>query len=176
MQKALHRVGVLAAVVVLAAGSTNCAGDIGNSSSDRGSFSSLGPSALGESVDPALSARGGNGKPTGGSGGGSSSLTLEMVNDLNADGLPNWGDSVTFNVSTTATTEPHVDLTCYQNGSLVLGATTGYYASYPWPWTQTMTLSSTMWQGGAADCTATLYYFDGRKSPVLASLRFTANG
>ena len=101
-------------------------------------------------------------------------LALVMYTDLNANGHPNWGDSVTFNVSTTATTEPHVDLTCSQNGVVVYGATTGYFASYPWPWTQIMTLSSLSWQGGAAECTAELYYFSGKRMPVIASINFTA--
>src|SRR4051794_13868368 len=88
-------------------------------------------------------------KPTGGSGGkhggggstgGSGTISLVMVSDQNADGLPNWNDSVRFNVSTTATTEPHVSLQCFQGGTLVYTSQTGYYDSYPWPWTQTFTL------------------------------------
>ena len=97
---------------------------------------------------------------------------LELVVASGSDQVPNWGEDVTFKVSTTATSEPHVDLNCSQGGTNVYGATTGYYASYPWPWTQVMTLSSTKWTGGAADCTATLYYFDGRKRPVLKTLGF----
>jgi hypothetical protein len=52
------------------------------------------------------------------------------------DASPNWGEDVTFKVSTTATTEPHVDLSCSQNGVNVYGATTGCYASYTWLWTR----------------------------------------
>src|SRR5919198_451743 len=81
---------------------------------------------------------------------------------------------VVGHVSTTATTEPHVDLTCSQGGTVVYSATTGYYASYPWPWTQTMTLKSQMWTGGNADCTARLYMFDGSRTKTLATLPFTA--
>lgn len=124
-------------------------------------------------VPAALAAKGGGGKG-GGGGGGSSSLALVMYNDLNSDGLPNWGDTVTFNVSTSATAQPHVDLKCSQNGTLVYSATAGFYSSYPWPWTQDMTLSSQMWTGGAASCTATLYYISGSKSVTLATLGFTA--
>lgn len=128
----------------------------------------------------AFAAKGGGGSHSGGGGGGhhggggTSTLTLMLENDLNSNGLPNWGDTVTFDVSTTATDQPHVDLTCSQNGVLVYSATTGFYASYPWPWTQDMTLSSQMWTGGAADCTATLYYISGRKTVTLATLGFTA--
>jgi hypothetical protein len=96
-----------------------------------------------------------------------------MVNDANADGQPSYGDTVTFNVSTT-TTEPHVSLQCYQGGVLVYGAASGFYADYPWPWTQFMTLSSSSWTGGPADCTATLYYFSGTKVVTLATLDFPA--
>ena len=38
-----------------------------------------------------------------------------------------------------------------------------------------MTLSSNSWQGGAADCTATLYYFSGTKKLILATLHLTPN-
>jgi hypothetical protein len=108
-------------------------------------------------------------------GGGTSTLTLVMVNDLNSNGSPNWGDTVTFDVSTTATDQPYVDLTCSQNGVVVYGASTGFFSSYPWPWTQDMTLSSQMWTGGAAACTARLYYVNGSKTVTLAKLSFTAD-
>lgn len=153
---------VLASVMVWVAGSAACTQ---GGARDSASESLLAPSPAGEALD----ARGGKPKP-----GGSGTLTLVMVNDTNANGLPNWGDSVRFNVSTTATSEPNVSLTCTQNGAVVYGATTGYYASYPWPWTQTMTLSSTAWQGGAASCTAKLYYFSGTSTIDLTSISFQA--
>src|SRR6266566_4110197 len=90
---------------------------------------------LGLIAGTAFAARSGN-HTTSGSGG---SLTLAMVTDVNADGLPNWGDQVKFDVSTTATTTPHVSLQCSQSGVLVYTTETGYYAGYPWPWTQIMT-------------------------------------
>src|SRR5262249_48718099 len=94
---------------------------------------------LGIALTPAaLAAKGasGGGRHGGGSGGttgGGGSLSLVMVTDLNANGTPNWGDTVTFNVSTTATTQPNVSLTCSQNGKVVYGAVSGFYAGYPWP-------------------------------------------
>src|SRR5438552_1129233 len=91
------------------------------------------------------------------------SLTLVLLT-ATADGLPHWGNQVTFTVSTTATTEPHVSLKCFQGGVLVYTTQTGYYAGYPWPWTQTMTLSSGAWTSGGANCTAELYYFSGAKT------------
>jgi len=168
----MHRLVILASVVALAASSVNCSRDRANQSSDI--FSS--PSILAPSTTHAAAThvategQGARKKP----GGGSSRLTLVMYADINGNGLPDWGDTVTFNVSTTETTEPHVDLTCSQNGVIVYGATTGYFESYLWPWTQLMTLSSTAWQGGAAECTAELYYFSGTQTPIIASISFTA--
>jgi len=116
----------------------------------------------------ALAARSGGGghKPRPSAG----SLTLVLVNST--DGVPHWGQQVTFSVSTTATTEPHVSLKCYQGGVLVYTTQTGYYASYPWPWTQVMTLDSGAWTNGGADCTATLYYFSGTNVITLGTLSF----
>jgi hypothetical protein len=101
-----------------------------------------------------------------------SSLRLVMVADANGNGLPNWNDRVTFSVSTTATTEPHVSLKCFQSGSLVYTTQTGYYPGYLWPWTQVMTLSSPAWSGGGADCTARLYTFKSGKTLTLQTLSF----
>ncbi len=101
---------------------------------------------------------------------GTSSLSLVLLNST--DGAPHWGQHITFTVSTTATTEPQVNLACSQNGTVVFRAQTGYYAGYPWPWTQTMTLSSYVWTSGAASCTAVLYYFSGSKTITLTTLNF----
>ncbi|SRR6266508_706989 len=98
------------------------------------------------------------------------SLTLVLLNST--DDSAHWGQQVTFKVSTTKTTEPHVSLACSQNGTVVYQQQTGYYASYPWPWTQTMTLSSAGWTGGAASCAAKLYYFSGSKTITLTTLNF----
>ncbi len=113
-----------------------------------------------------LAAKGGH-KPAPSTG----SLSLVVLNST--DGLPHWGQQVTFNVSTTATTEPHVSLQCSQGGVLVYAAQSGYYASYPWPWTQVMTLSSAAWTNGSAECVASLYYFSGTNSVTLGTLAFT---
>jgi len=113
-------------------------------------------------------------KASGGSNGhtqnANSSLSLVLLNST--DGLPHWGQQVTFNVSTTATTQPNVSLNCYQNGSLVYGAVAGFYPSYPWPWTQIFTLSSPSWKSGGANCTASLYYFSGKKTTTLTTMSF----
>jgi hypothetical protein len=121
---------------------------------------------------PAFAAKSAQAGGGGKSGGGGGSLSLVMVNDVNGNGLPNYGDSVTFNVSTTATSQPNVDVRCYQNGVLVYGATAGFYPSYPWPWDQTFMLSSPSWTGGAASCAAVLSYSSGAKTVTLATLAF----
>lgn len=100
----------------------------------------------------------------------SASLNLVLVNST--DGLAHYGQSVTFHVSTTATTEPNVSVSCYQGGTLVYSAESGFYPSYPWPGTQIFPLSSPSWTGGAASCTASLYYFAGRKTVTLTTLDF----
>jgi len=106
------------------------------------------------------------GKPTSGSGGhkggggttggGTGSLALVLYADVNGNGQVNYLDTVTFTVSTTATTTPTVTLRCYQNGNMVLQSSAGFYPSYPWPDAQHMVLNSPAWSGGAASCTAVL--------------------
>lgn len=113
-------------------------------------------------VPTALAGKGG--KPGGGSGGsttGSGSFSLVLLNS--SDGLPHWGQLVTFNVSTSAS-RPFVSLQCFQGGMLVYSASVGYYDDYPWR--KDFTLSSYAWSGGAADCTAQLYSYSstGKKS------------
>jgi hypothetical protein len=125
--------------------------------------------AVFSSAAPTLAAKGSDGGK-GGSTGGSSSLTLVLLNST--DGLPHWGQKVTFNIQTTATGEPNVSLNCYLNGALVYAAVAGFYASYPWPGTQIMTLASPSWTGGAADCTARLYYISGARTVTLQTLSF----
>jgi hypothetical protein len=118
---------------------------------------------------------GGGGHKPGGTTGGSSNLSLVMLSDTGTAGV-SWGDTVTFSFQQSATTEPHVDLTCSQGGTVVYGATAGFYASYPWPWTVNMTLSSQSWSAGSASCIANLYYFNGSSKVSLGSLSFTAAG
>jgi hypothetical protein len=99
----------------------------------------------------------------------SSSLRLVLMNST--DGVAHWGQSVTFNVSTTATSRPFVGLNCYQNGAWVYTSSVGYYPGYPWD--QFFTLMSGNWTSGAADCTATLYSVNSRgRQSNLASLSF----
>lgn len=113
------------------------------------------------------------GKPSGGSGG---TISLVMVADANGDGLPNYGDKITFAVSTPATTMPWVTLVCSQNGALVYKASNGIF---PTSLGQNFTLASGAWTSGAADCTATLQNWDNYskrgKITDLASITFHVN-
>jgi len=72
--------------------------------------------------------------------------------------LLHWGDTLTFNVSTTATSQPSVNVDCNQNGALVYRHY-GFFYGDPSP-SQSFVLQSPAWTSGAADCTATLYYID----------------
>ena|SRR5258706_16429620 len=97
----------------------------------------------------------GGGKHGGGSTGGTGTITLApLVVDNNGNGVANWGDFVAFNISTTATTQPWVNLVCSQNGVAVATGWNGYFAG-----SITGTkfgLYSSAWTGGAADCVAYL--------------------
>jgi hypothetical protein len=119
-------------------------------------------------VPAALAAKGG--KPP--SGSSNSSLSLRMVADSNSDGLPNWNDTVTFDVSTTVTDSPRVAVNCYQNGVWVYWASAAWYAGNPWPWLRNFNLNSTYWKGGAADCTAELQASTSKRTQVLATVNF----
>ena len=157
----MRKLMMLAPVVALALVSANCSG---------GAFNSPTSPGMGVS-DSATEARGGGGggkKP----GGGSGSLSIVMLSDANGDGLPNFGDTITFNVTTSAT-QPFVRVSCYQGASWVYVASVGYFDSYPWA--KQFILSAGSWPGGAADCTATLYTsVDGSSMNTLATLNFTA--
>jgi hypothetical protein len=120
-------------------------------------------------VPAALAARSGGGHHGGGGGtSGSSSISLApLVYDANGDGLPNWGDTVTFNITTTATTQPWVHLRCYQSGTMVAQGWAGYFDGALNG--RDFGLSSPSWTGGAADCTADLTNPD---NTVLASTSF----
>lgn len=91
---------------------------------------------------------------------GNGTVTVVLLNST--DGLPHAGQQVSFTVATLVTDRPYVRLDCYQNGVWVFDQWAGFYADFSWPWMQTFTLANSMWTGGAADCTATLYYYAGR--------------
>jgi hypothetical protein len=118
----------------------------------------------------------GGGHHGGGGGGTTSTSTLSgpvMVTDLNGDGLPNHRDSITFDVSTTATSTPEVGLRCYQGSAWVLDGYVGYWSGYEF--TPYFTLDSGYWVDGVeASCTARLFYYDKRgREQDLATLSFS---
>jgi hypothetical protein len=116
-------------------------------------------------VPAALAGKGG--KPSGGS---SSISAPVMVGDANSDGLPNWGDTVTFNVSTTATAQPFVELVCSGNG-IGYDSWKGYFAgSLDTNWN--FVLASGGWTGGPASCTAQLGMYTKQGFRQLASSSF----
>jgi hypothetical protein len=124
-------------------------------------------------VPAALAARGSGGsKPGGGGGGGTSSLSLVLVTDQNGNTSPNWGDTITYNVSTTATSAPSVKTTCYQNGVAVLWTQAAFYAGNPFAYMDYLALKSGLWTAGAADCTAVMYYTSGKRTVTLSTLSF----
>lgn len=106
--------------------------------------------------------------------GGTSTITGPiMVTDINGDGLPNWNDTVSFNVSTTATSQPYVNLVCS-------GTNVGYNSwkgvfpgSLDTNWN--FTLSSGGWTGGPADCTATLGMYTKHGFSKLTTTSFHVN-
>ena len=109
------------------------------------------------------------GKGKGGPTAPSGTIKLVPVNP-SPDGLIHYGQKVTFDVYTTATAYPWVQLECSQNGSLVYQYSKGIF---PTSLGQIFTLGPTpAWTGGAAECTAYLQKRDSRKTTTLATLGF----
>ena len=102
-------------------------------------------------------AAGSGGKGGGKTGGTSYTGTFQLVLTDSTDGVGHYGQNYTFNVQTSAP-YPFVKDECYQGGTLVYQQTNGYYPG--WLWDHNYNWSSNAWTGGAADCTATLYYTD----------------
>jgi hypothetical protein len=116
---------------------------------------------------PTALAKGPSGGGGGGKGGGSGSISAPIDETPHADGLIHYGDWVTFNI-TTATTQPYVVLTCYQNGTLVLQGKDGFFTGSISG--RDFGLWSNAWTGGAATCTAQL---ETPTWSVLASTSFS---
>lgn len=95
-----------------------------------------------------------------------------MVYDANGNQSPNYMDSITFDVSTTATSQPQVGLRCYQGSTFVEDAYVSYFDSWLSP--TYFTLGSSYWNPALdASCTARLFYYDKRaREHVLGTLTF----
>jgi hypothetical protein len=106
----------------------------------------------------------------------SSSISLVMLSTsatpTSATSGPSFGDQVTFGVSTNVTTNPQVTLGCFQSGVAVYWLTRSFAPDSVY---EAFTLSSNAWTGGAADCTATLSYWNGKSFKDLASTSFHVN-
>lgn len=84
---------------------------------------------------------------------------------------PAFGDQVTVTVETTDP-RPFAYAECSQAGVVVYRQYIGLYASYRFD--KFFTFGPTgMWTGGAADCTATLGYYQGAKFKARATISFT---
>jgi hypothetical protein len=156
----MKRLTILASMITLAVGTANC----GNSPGQANSLIGVGPSAtIAGSSDAGAGnlttlGKGGSGKPGGGgtTSGGGGTISLVLLNST--DGQAHFGQDVTFNVSTTATTKPWVSVRCYQGGTLVEKDSNGMFAG---SLDEIFTLGgSPAWQSGDADCTATLENWD----------------
>ena len=102
--------------------------------------------------------------------GGSATATVTAT----STSTPQYGDTITFDVSTTATDNPFVNVTCYQNGILVMQ---GWSAFFPGGLGDgNFGLGSPAWRGGAAECTANLDMYTSKGAlKVLASTSFHAD-
>jgi hypothetical protein len=153
---------VVASLVTLAASNSNCSG----------STAAIGAPPSPSIVTPAAAfvnsgSAQGDEKGSSGTGSSISTIAIAMVTDNNGDGRPNWGDSVTFNVSTTQPWD-QVGVVCSQSGTVVLRA-----VRTPNAWSPVM-LVSEAWQAGAAACVATLDQFNGTTVMTLAATSFGA--
>lgn len=113
----------------------------------------------------ALAAPGGKG---GGPNKSGSGLKLVLLNST--DGVPHWGQEITFELTTSAA-EPSVNVRCYQGDAFVYDGWAAFWAG-AW-FGQTFILSSQAWPGGDADCKARLVTFgsNGRER-TLATMDF----
>lgn len=75
------------------------------------------------------------------------------------------GQSVTFDTTTANVTQPWVTARCYQDGEIV-------YAESHAPGGTFTVGPTSRWQGGDADCTATLWYQHRQKQRVLDTIDF----
>jgi hypothetical protein len=157
----MRKFAIVASVMMLAAGSSNC-------SSPAGAASEIVPSGFVAGSAEGTGTFGTNAAGGQGKGKGSApvipTLDVAMVYDYGTPGL-SWGDSVTFTVSTTEHWN-QVDVRCSQDGTLVL---TG-----AWTNGSVVNFSSSEWSGGGADCTADLISYTSNKPLVSTSFRVEA--
>jgi len=168
----MSKFGILASAFALAVGTAAC----GNSQGQSNSLVDVGPSAVmsvsedGDTGTFATLAKGGRNTGGGGTTGGSGG-TISLVLLNSTDGLAHFNGLATFNVSTSATSQPWVTVKCYR-GSLVYQESNGIFAT---SLDRIFTFGPTPdWPGGDADCTATLENWSSypKSITVLASMSF----
>ena len=82
---------------------------------------------------------------------------------------------MTFDVNTTQTDRPFVNVRCYQAGQFVYDGWHGFFASYKA--VPNFTLASTYWTSGAADCVARLVdWSQNGRERELATMSFHVAG
>jgi hypothetical protein len=116
-------------------------------------------------VPVALAGKGGKGGGGGSTSTATGSLTMVLLTQT-ADGLPHWGNTITFNI-TTNISQPWVHLVCKQNATVVAEGWNGYFAGSLTG--TTFGLYSPSWASGAADCTG---YLTTPQWAVVASTSF----
>jgi hypothetical protein len=82
---------------------------------------------------------------------------------------PRYGDVVAFTASTNETSNPFVNLRCYQNGVLVLNGWSPFATGLG---DQAFGLGSAAWRRGATDCTADLDMYSNGRWKALATTSF----
>lgn len=116
----------------------------------------------------------GSGHSSAGSGKSPSSIALAQpgagTTAALATSWPRYGDFVTFDISTTETAYPYVNLKCSQNGQLVAEGWDGFFDGALGD--RLFGLYSPSWTGGAADCTAWLVKYANGRWKQLATTSF----
>lgn len=128
----------------------------------------MGAAALLALSSVGLAAKGGNAGTQGGGSNGSS-IELRVLTSQSFGGL------VTFNVSTSRTDQPWVNVSCSQGADVVYTQWHGFYDSYEFG--QVFTLGPTpSWTSGPAKCEARLVVWGKSSYRTLASTLFDAAG
>ncbi len=92
---------------------------------------------------------------------GTSSIALEQI-------APRYGDFVSFEIATTETEGPFVNLKCYQGGELIYDGWASYFDGHE----RSFGLASQSWGSGAANCEARLTMWHHGRNKVLAAVGF----
>ena len=97
-------------------------------------------------------------------------IGVVMVEDANGDGLPNFGDTIGYQVNSPQPPD-HITTVCLQNGSGV------FISQIDFPFDAVFPLAGPAWSGGGADCNAQGYRLKHNGDPraVKIFLNFSVN-